>query len=65
MFGARFSSGYEFAVGPNISLLGGSGLVLGFGKTIQAGNLNIPINLAWVPSTQRQRDSDDDGLKES
>ena len=54
MFGARFSSGYEFAIGPNLSL-GGAGLVLGFGKTINAGNLNIPINFAWVPSTKRQR----------
>ena len=27
MFGARFSSGYEFAVGPNLSL-GGAGLVI-------------------------------------
>ena len=53
MFGARFSSGYEFAVGPNISL-GGAGLVIGVGKTIQAGNINIPINFAWVPSTSRQ-----------
>ena len=53
MFGARFSSGYEFAIGPNISL-GGAGLVLGVGKTIQAGNINIPINFAWVPSTSRQ-----------
>ena len=54
MFGARFSSGYEFAVGPNLSL-GGAGLVIGIGKTIQAGNINIPINFAWVPSTSRQR----------
>ena len=53
MFGARFSSGYEFAVGPNISV-GGAGLVIGVGKTIQAGNINIPINFAWVPSTSRQ-----------
>ena len=57
MFGARFSSGYEFAVGPNISI-GGAGLVLGVGKTIQAGNINIPINFAWVPSTSRQRTND-------
>ena len=57
MFGARFSSGYEFAVGPNISL-GGAGLVLGVGKTIQAGNINIPINFAWVPSTSRQSTND-------
>jgi len=54
MFGARFASGYEWAVGPNISLSGPS-LVLAFGRTIQAGNINIPISLAWVPSTQRQR----------
>ena len=57
MFGARFSSGYEFAIGPNISL-GGAGLVLGVGKTIQAGNINIPINFAWVPSTSRQMTND-------
>ena len=57
MFGARFSSGYEFAIGPNLSL-GGAGLVIGVGKTIQAGNLNIPINLAWVPSTSRLNNDD-------
>ncbi len=54
MFGARFESGYEFAIGPNISLAGAA-LVLGFGKTIKAGNLNIPINFAWVPSTKREK----------
>lgn len=64
MFGARFGSGYECAVGPNISLSGPS-LVLAFGRTIRAGNLNIPISLAWVPSTQRQRDTNDDGLKQT
>lgn len=53
MFGARFSSGYEFAIGPNLSL-GGAGLVLAVGKTIEAGNINIPINFAWVPSTSRR-----------
>nr|MCS5623407.1 hypothetical protein [Candidatus Neomarinimicrobiota bacterium] len=69
MFGARFESGYEFAIGPNISL-SGAALVLGFGKTIKAGNLNIPINFAWVPSTSRQRtdydyDNDEDNLNET
>jgi len=67
MFGARFESGYEFAIGPNISL-SGAALVLGFGKTIKAGNLNIPINFAWVPSTSRQRtdyDYDDDDVNET
>lgn len=54
LFGARFGKGYEVAVGPNLSLAG-AGLVLGVGKTIEAGNINIPINIAWVPSTKRQR----------
>ena len=62
MFGARFASGYEWAVGPNISLSGPS-LVLAFGRTIQAGNINIPISLAWVPSTKRQRDINEDGFQ--
>lgn len=53
MFGARFASGYEFAVGPNVSI-SGAALVLGFGKTIHAGNLNIPISFSWVPSVNRR-----------
>jgi len=52
MVGARFATGYEFAIGPNLSLAGPA-LVIGFGKTIEAGNLNIPINFAWVPSVKR------------
>jgi len=54
MFGARFATGYEFAIGPNLSLAGPA-LVVGFGKTIVAGNLNIPINFAWVPSVKRTK----------
>lgn len=57
MFGARFASGAEFAVGPNISA-SGAALVIGFGKTIKAGNINIPINFAWVPSTKRTETED-------
>jgi len=57
MFGARFASGAEFAIGPNISA-SGAALVLGFGKTIKAGNLNIPINFAWVPSVNRTETED-------
>lgn len=53
LFGARFASGTEFAIGPNLSL-SGAGLVVGFGKTLHAGNINIPINIAWVPSVTRR-----------
>ncbi|MDG1850020.1 MAG: hypothetical protein P8I82_06010 [Flavobacteriales bacterium] len=54
MFGARFSSGYEFAVGPNLSLSGAT-LVIGAGRTLDLGNLYIPINIAWVPSVGKER----------
>jgi hypothetical protein len=53
MFGARFASGFEFAVGPNLSV-SGAALVLGIGKTIHAGNINIPISFSWVPSVNRR-----------
>ena len=55
MFGARTASGYEFAIGPNVSL-SGAALVVGFGKTITMGNLNIPINIAYVPSVKGRND---------
>ncbi|MDB2653151.1 hypothetical protein N9Y35_01080 [Flavobacteriales bacterium] len=51
MFGIRNSSGLEIAVGPNISV-SGSAMVVGFGKSFNFGNLNIPINIAWVPGVQ-------------
>ena len=57
LFGARTASGFEFAMGPNLSLAG-AGLVLGIGKTIKMGSINIPINFAFVPST-KNRFSDD------
>ena len=31
---------------------------MGVGKTIKAGNLNIPISFSWVPSVKRT-DTDD------
>mgnify|MGYP006146817361 CR=1 FL=1 len=50
LFGARTASGFEFAMGPNLSVAG-AGLVIGVGKTIRMGSINIPINFAFVPST--------------
>jgi len=55
LFGARSASGFEFAVGPNLSLAG-AGLVIGVGKTIKMGSINIPINFAWVPSVNCSED---------
>ena len=48
MVGARSASGYEFALGPNLSLSGIS-MVFGFGYNFKSGNLNIPVNIAFVP----------------
>jgi hypothetical protein len=57
LFGLRHNSGLEFAIGPNLSLSGAS-LVIGLGKSFELGNLNIPINFAWVPSHSRIESSE-------
>ena len=48
LFGMRTQSGIEAAFGPNVSL-SGVAMVLAVGVTIKTGNLNIPINLSFVP----------------
>lgn len=49
MVGVRTRDGAEFGVGPNITPLG-TALVLATGMTFRAGALNVPLNLAVVPS---------------
>jgi hypothetical protein len=49
MVGLRSQGGAEFGVGPNIGP-GGIGMVLAAGITRTSGNLNIPLNIAVVPS---------------
>jgi hypothetical protein len=49
LVGVRARNGLEFGVGPNLSVAGGA-LVATAGVTFRAGALNIPINLAVVPS---------------
>jgi len=48
MVGARTSSGLEFAIGPNLSL-GGIAMVFGMGYNFKVGELNMPVNFAFVP----------------
>ena len=48
MVGARTESGLEFAMGPNLSL-GGVSMVFGAGYNFKFGNLNVPVNFAFVP----------------
>ena len=57
MVGIRTSSGIEFAAGPNLSL-GGIAMVIGAGYNFRFGNLNLPINIAYVPSMNKTYDVD-------
>jgi hypothetical protein len=49
MVGLRTASGAEFGVGPNITPAGAA-LALAAGVTLRAGVVNVPINVAYVPS---------------
>ena len=52
MVGVRTSKGIEFAVGPNLSL-GGISMVIGAGYNFKFGKLNLPVNIAYVPSMDK------------
>lgn len=49
LMGVRTRQGMEFGVGPNVSV-GGFGLALAGGVTTRIGPLNVPLNIAVVPS---------------
>ena len=55
MVGVRTASGIEFAAGPNLSL-GGIAMVIGAGYNFKFGNLNLPVNIAYVPSMNKTYD---------
>ena len=57
MVGLRNSKGIEFAVGPNLSL-GGITMVFGAGYNFKFGKLNVPINIAYVPSMNKTYNHD-------
>jgi hypothetical protein len=54
LIGARTAQGVEFAAGPNLTPAGLAIAIAG-GVTFQTGNLNIPVNLAVVPSRSGTR----------
>ena len=56
MVGARTQSGIEFAMGPNLSMSGVS-MVFGAGYNFKSGNLNIPVNIAFVPGRSVTQES--------
>jgi len=59
MVGVRTASGVEFAVGPNLSL-GGIAMVIGAGYNFKFGKLNVPVNIAYVPSMNKTYDHEDE-----
>ena len=54
LLGLRTMSGIEFAAGPNLSPAG-MAVAIAAGVTLRAGNLNVPLNIAVVPSESGAR----------
>jgi hypothetical protein len=54
LVGLRTSEGTEFGLGPNVTPAG-VGLALAAGVTLRAGIMNVPINIAVVPSSAGSR----------
>jgi hypothetical protein len=54
LLGLRTTRGIEFAAGPNLSPAG-MAVALAAGVTLRAGNLNVPLNVAVVPSASGAR----------
>ena len=52
LVGLRTRGGAEFAIGPNVTPVGVA-LALAAGTTFRAGILNVPVNVAVVPSKSR------------
>ena len=52
LVGIRTVKGFECALGPNVSL-SGVGLAFAVGYNFKSGNLNIPINLAFIPGINK------------
>lgn len=54
LIGIRGAKGFEFGVGPNVSL-GGAGIVLAAGTNFQSQGVNFPVNFAFAPSKDGAR----------
>ena len=54
LVGIRTREGTEFGIGPNLSAAGAA-LAVAAGVTLRAGVMNVPINVAVVPSAKGTR----------
>ncbi|MBC8464090.1 MAG: hypothetical protein H8D62_00265 [Bacteroidetes bacterium] len=64
LVGFRKNTGFEMAVGPNLSL-SGVGMVIGAGFNFKSGNLNFPVNIAFVPGVTKLHESGGDYIGET
>ena len=56
VIGVRTANGLEVGVGPNLSL-SGIGMIFGIGHNFKSGNLNLPVNLVFMPGKSITGDS--------
>ncbi len=57
VIGARTAQGFEFGVGPNLSL-SGVGMVFAVGYNFRSGSLNLPVNIAFMPGRKKTGEID-------
>ena len=62
LVGVRTGQGMEYAVGPNLSATG-INMVFTIGKNFKSGNLNFPVNLAFVPNGNVWGDDEKSGAR--
>ena len=59
--GVRGGKGFEFGLGPNLSI-SGIGMAFAVGGSFQSGRMVFPINLAIVPSVNNRLNDDEERL---
>tara|TARA_R100001443_G_scaffold105193_2_gene114122 strand:- start:850 stop:1341 length:492 start_codon:yes stop_codon:yes gene_type:complete len=62
LVGVRTGEGMEYAVGPNLSATG-INMVFTIGKNFKSGDLNFPVNLAFVPNGSVWGEDEDSGAR--
>ena len=62
LVGVRTGEGMEYAVGPNLSATG-INMVFTIGKNFKSGDLNFPVNLAFVPNGNVWGEDEESGAR--
>ena len=62
LVGVRTGEGMEYAIGPNLSATG-INMVFTIGKNFKSGDLNFPVNLAFVPNGNVWGEDEESGAR--